>query len=439
MDVSVMPIGSSFSFSLWIWWIFVLVISGKASLYSKIGVRHQHKRDSELNIDRRSPFFQDIPDCQSPYIRIQKTTTSSAIVCPMIRDEKGFLSEFVAFYQMMGFNHIMFFDHGSTDNGFKEIDYWIQTGFVSVVSNFTIESLGGKVDPADSTWYKIMKLKGLAERECKRRAQAMNITYFVSVDLDEYIIPYQIRSVVDVMDDLFKRNEVIQYRLHKINFVSSPHLLEPVDLLTIEAYQVAHPTTSDLTYFKAVMPKVIIRLNAPFYTDDHRKYVVDCCSFHGCDDCKHEASKQFCEEAKGRFNQISHAEQGKIFLHHYARSLEKYEMKGKTWQTSSGDLGSDSSSYDITGFLDRSIGWKTNRDAVVYGCQVREILQDFTNMSQYFRPGDYWYKNVEFGRPMNHPLKGRRNNRPAPDNFKYNHPSPYNYKYNHKKTRKTGV
>ena len=46
----------------------------------------------------------------------------------MIRDEEGFLSEFVAYHQMHGFSHIVFFDHGSTDNGLAELEPWIKSG-----------------------------------------------------------------------------------------------------------------------------------------------------------------------------------------------------------------------------------------------------------------------------------------------------------------------
>lgn len=64
-----------------------------------------------------------------------------AILCPMIKDEEGFLSEFVAYHQMHGFDHIMFFDHQSRDHGIVELEPWIKTGFVSFLSNWTVEDV----------------------------------------------------------------------------------------------------------------------------------------------------------------------------------------------------------------------------------------------------------------------------------------------------------
>ena len=55
----------------------------------------------------------------------------------MFKDEEGFLSEFVAYYQMHGIDHIRFFDHNSTDDSLVELQPWIQSGFVSVESNFS--------------------------------------------------------------------------------------------------------------------------------------------------------------------------------------------------------------------------------------------------------------------------------------------------------------
>lgn len=50
----------------------------------------------------------------------------------MIRNEEGFLAEWIGHHQMHGFNHIILLDHDSSDEYHKEIQPWIDTGFVSV-------------------------------------------------------------------------------------------------------------------------------------------------------------------------------------------------------------------------------------------------------------------------------------------------------------------
>ena len=44
-----------------------------------------------------------------------------------------------------------------------------------------------------------------------------------------------------------------------------------------------------------------------------------------------------------------------LVMMHYSRSLEKYELKSKTWKTSSGEQ-SKADKYDIGGFSDRQLG-----------------------------------------------------------------------------------
>ena len=80
----------------------------------------------------KNPLFQSLPDCTRGYSRLTKKTSSKALACPMIKDEEGFLSEWVAYYTIHGFDHIMFFDDGSTDNGGAELKPWIEKGIVSI-------------------------------------------------------------------------------------------------------------------------------------------------------------------------------------------------------------------------------------------------------------------------------------------------------------------
>ena len=77
-----------------------------------------------------SPFNQHLPDCKKTQEiqYLEKRTSAKAMACPMFRDEEGFLSEWLAYYKLMGFDHIMMFDDGSVDKGLVELEPWINSG-----------------------------------------------------------------------------------------------------------------------------------------------------------------------------------------------------------------------------------------------------------------------------------------------------------------------
>jgi hypothetical protein len=187
-----------------------------------------------------NPYYQHLPNCKlKNKITIKKNSISTGLICPMVRDERGFLSEFVAYYQMHGFSHVLIFDHNSREGELNEIEPWIQSGFVSIISNFTIESLGGYKYKKEASYDYNMRLKLLTEIKCKEYAVEKGYTYFFSGDLDEYIVPtHREMSIIDEFDYFFEQTNRKIISIEKKNFVASPHILEPVDLLTIEAYQV---------------------------------------------------------------------------------------------------------------------------------------------------------------------------------------------------------
>merc|ERR1711871_637452 len=80
-----------------------------------------------------SPYHQHLLDCEkvSKSSYIKKKTKSKGIVCPMVKDEEGLLSEWTAYYEMQGFDHIIFYDNNSTMS-FAELDPWIKTGFAEI-------------------------------------------------------------------------------------------------------------------------------------------------------------------------------------------------------------------------------------------------------------------------------------------------------------------
>jgi len=95
-----------------------------------------------------------------------------------------------------------------------------------------------------------------------------------------------VQEGVTIMDTIFQASEINQrsiYYIDKLNFQQAPHNIEPIELLTIEAYQVRNEVPSKMTYFKSVKNKVALRLNHHTFSDVHRHFVVNCCDFHGND------------------------------------------------------------------------------------------------------------------------------------------------------------
>jgi hypothetical protein len=181
------------------------------------------------------------------------------------------------------------------------------------------------------------------------------------------------------------------------------------------------------------MSKVALQLNHPNFTADQRTYPIYCCDFHGCRyGSKHMGGREFCA-SKAAYNasyelRFSKAGRGAdydaVVLYHYARSLEKYDLKGNTWETATGE---NAVSYPITNYLQRSVGWTLDRSILRHACQLRELLTKRTGEAMYLRPGDVWMRNVEFGKNLSYPGKMKRLNQPIPPNFKYEPENPYPY------------
>ena len=101
---------------------------------------------------------------------VKKHKDAKGILCPMIRDEEGFLSEWVAYYQVHGFSHIMIFDDGSSDEFRDELAPWVQSGFVTIESNFSVDSMEVSHAVRRNDFKCAMALKALLEAKCKLKA-----------------------------------------------------------------------------------------------------------------------------------------------------------------------------------------------------------------------------------------------------------------------------
>ncbi|KAJ1397050.1 hypothetical protein B484DRAFT_458779, partial [Ochromonadaceae sp. CCMP2298] len=353
----------------------------------------------DSNVDPRSPYYQHLPDCDKRTTpNVIKKTDRKGVVCPMIKDEIGFLSEFVAFYEMMGFNEVVFYDNNSTSST-AELKPWIDTGFVTIVQDWGQASIPGLFKNKKKKYLDMMRVKFAAEVHCKASAAAKGYEVFVSVDMDEYVLPR--RSGLTVMDDLMQWFDETTRGIaviSKLQFPPTPHILEPVNLLTLEAYQTRMGEPGRMNYYTSVSNKVALRLQgSKDYTNTTTAFLVHCCDFHGCGNFNvHAKCKQWFQEGE-RWN-IDGKHRKWIptpRINHYARSLEKYILKQGTWDTAGN--GRD---YDTYNFLDRVSGFKFDNSALEWTCQLRELLRNRTGEQHYLRPGDVWYRNPEFGKTV---------------------------------------
>ena len=317
------------------------------------------------------------------------------IACPVIRDEEGFLSEFVAYYWLHGFSHIRFYDDQTVDGGLNELQPWLAEGFVSVVNATAI--LFGQLAANKKQGKGIHKLHRIyartgqrnaiqraAEFDCKNFATRQNYDFLFSLDIDEYIVPCEEGvTILDKTLEIFRSSRGSILLIKKLNFASTPYMLEPVDMLTIEAYKIRMAFPLKMTFFKTVATKVILSLKQPNISRKQKKFMLLCCNFHNCIDitCRHykvgETQPLFVESGNNATAPI-------MEIFHYSRSLEKFLKKKNTW-TAIGE-----NNFSMINFLDRNLGTVYDDTASKrYGKHVRQILRNISGESNFSRHG-WW-------------------------------------------------
>ncbi len=339
---------------------------------------------------------------------------------------------------MHGFDHFVIYDDNSVDNGLVELKPWIDKGMITVISNWTADSLNVSWAFRKNEFKKAMTIKALLEANCKQMALQWGYDFYISLDIDEYLIPMNTRmTIVDSLVKWMNETQRSMYCIQKNNFASTPHILEPVNLLSIEAFQSRMPITGKMNYYSSVSPKCAYQLIGPHHGVNTSQYIAECCHFHGCQAYDFRQYSKFCFD-NHRVESFRLSGHRKPFfeafiINHYSRSLEKYSLKQKTWKTATGETKAGETSeqaaksYDIPKFLSRNVGWQHDAIAVRFSCQLREVLKEMTKETIYLRPGTMWYRNAEFGREVSDPDKRGRYGRPNPPGFKFSHRNPYHY------------
>jgi Glycosyltransferase family 92 len=200
-------------------------------------------------INRLSPYNQHLPDCskKGPDQYVRKVTKVKGIVCPMVKDETGFLSEWVGFYEMQGFDHVILYDQNSS-LPLDEVEPWIKSGYAEIRRDWwSSQTISAKIS---DKYQRTLTIKAMAEYDCKTEAVKRGIEIFVSLDLDEYLIPSHTNiTVMDELAQYFNATKRAVVALGKYNFPAVPHILEPLNLLTIEAYQTRMTAANKMNYY----------------------------------------------------------------------------------------------------------------------------------------------------------------------------------------------
>ena len=337
---------------------------------------------------------------------------------------------------IQGVDYFRFYDDSSSRNEtFDELKPWVDTGVVSIVHT--------KI-PSELQFNDVMHV---CELSCKRYAFEHGFDLFFSLDLDEYLVPKnQSITAVEEMWNMFEKTGLYSSKLGKMNFNSAPHILEPIHLLTVEAYQTRMPQMHQMTSFKTAAPKLTLRLSGPLYSHkENRTQLMQCverCTFHGCSAAAADPALTLDSHIYGKAFLRYLADSVDIpEIFHYSRSIEKFDLKVDKWRTP----GGGKTAYDLIDYLDRNVGWVLDNRATRYGCQVRKALKAMTNQDKYYRPGTMWYRNVEFGLLMEEVKKGKRNHAPITPGEKMVLGQPYHYhgrewpfeSYNRKKTKRS--
>jgi hypothetical protein len=186
----------------------------------------------------------------------------------------------------------------------------------------------------------MMAAKGMLETECKLQAIEWGYHYFVSLGLDEYMFPLNpTTTVVDELHRVMTTTGRNSYCFDKFVYPAAPHVLEPIDLLTIEAYQSRGSGPSRLNYYSTTAGKCAYPLHQlfPGFTKTTQHFIAECCRFHGCDKHDIRANRSFCVENRDQSDLVQSSGRPRvdaIQVNHYTRSFKKFSLKKKTWRTS---------------------------------------------------------------------------------------------------------
>jgi hypothetical protein len=147
-------------------------------------------------------------------------------LCAIFKDESRYLNEWLAYHISIGIQHFYLYNNNSSDDYLKEINYYIQQGYVSIVE-----------------WPYTVDQQMAAYKHCfeHNRDSAKWIGF---IDIDEFICPKVHRNIKVWLDQYLSYPSVAIYWKQ---FGGSGILVENKSKLVIEQYYQAWSCLSDLT------------------------------------------------------------------------------------------------------------------------------------------------------------------------------------------------
>ena len=239
-------------------------------------------------------------------------------------------------------------------------------------------------------------------RLCHEVLISQDITYGMYLDADEYMVPLTLYSdLAHEIDRLFLENPTaVTLVTSRSGFSSVPHILEPVDRLTIESFfmRSAFPTCwGPCEYSKGLMPKRIVKLIDPNYSKDTMTMVRYCCGVHRCGVPLHDLCKPLIDKTVLSPTEVipQYWASEHIQINHYSGSVERF-LRKPSWGFSQ-DLDSKKVLY-------RSQGNVYDPSALRFSCAVREELRSMTHQAVYSRPGG-WIRDYELTSKYKNPYQ----------------------------------
>jgi hypothetical protein len=116
-----------------------------------------------------SPVMPRIPLCDaSKPVQLEKKSSKKIFLCAMFKDEEGFLAEFVAYYKVHGFDHIMLWNGNSRDDYMSELAPWVESGFVEVreISSLRDRPHVQNAKNIKDPYFRVIAMQKEVERQC---------------------------------------------------------------------------------------------------------------------------------------------------------------------------------------------------------------------------------------------------------------------------------
>jgi len=140
----------------------------------------------------------------------------------ILRGEDDYLIEWIEFHILLGVNHFVLYDNGTSLNTFNLLKKYIDQGLVTYFSFPHIDGL------RDGRYVSTLTLQQLAYADCIIRF-SKHFKYLLQLDIDEFLFPKNYNSITEVLN-LFN-DKVSRIDINLINFGSAGHVNKPNGLV----------------------------------------------------------------------------------------------------------------------------------------------------------------------------------------------------------------